>query len=64
MGVAIARLNAQHLGATFLALKSLAQLVSHAPPPYFFSCMGSPQQERSPSPPLVTIISVPHLAHR
>ena len=62
---AVARLDAEHLRAALLALKSLAQLVCHAAilRRYFFCSMGWLQQEISPSPPLVTIISVLHLLH-
>jgi hypothetical protein len=46
-------------------LKPLAQLVGHAATSrrYCFCSIGWPQQERLPSPPLVTIISVPHFKH-
>jgi len=40
MGVTIAWLDAQHLGAAGLALKSLAKLVSHALPPLLLQLHG------------------------
>src|SRR3990172_1758940 len=65
LGAAVPGLDAEDFGAAVLALESLAQLIGHVRNlrSYCFCCMGWSQQLISPSPPLVTIISVPHLPH-
>jgi len=74
LDLAFPRLDAEHFRPTRFALKPLSQLVGHGryllspgdPPlrPQLLSCMGWPQQASSPLPPLVTIISVPHLVQK
>ncbi len=64
----VAGLDAQDFRPAALALKPLTQLVRHSKslpgiPAYCFCCIASPQQASAPSPPFVTIISVPHLVH-
>jgi hypothetical protein len=64
LDLAVPGLDAEHFRVAVLALKSLAKLVcQRLPSAYCFCCIVSPQQASSPSPPLVTIISVLHLAH-
>src|SRR3990172_51834 len=65
LGSAVPGLDAEDFGAPVLALESLAQLVGHVRTSgsYCFCCMGWSQQLISPSPPFVTILSLPPLPH-
>lgn len=62
----LASLGTEHLGAAFLTLEPLAELIGHGRLPpvlYFLICMGWLQHCMAPLPPLVTMNSEPHLVH-